>query len=703
MIFIESTLFSKVLSRYLADEEYMALQWSKSPWEGGGGGNILSDYIVKLFRVPQSAEAAFAAMSAQERSWLNGFAGGVNAYIAEYNAAHGPQTVETFSAVDVLAWGIYGQFNRQLTMAQGDLSREVKTGALAALSPLTDARASNQWVVGPDKTGGGPAMVLADPHLPWWGGNQWYEAHLKDEAGVLHVTGVAVLGTPLIAMGRNEHVAWSQTSNGTLDFADCYREKLAVPGDLSEYLFAPAPTGKKPIVQDSITIQVKGASAVTAPAYYTHHGPLVPVALAGYEPVFTLDGEHVYSLALSMMDGTEDSYPGALISGILRQIYRFNIAQSVRDVKLALGLQGEPDSYPLDEVLQMVKWNIVTADRNGDIYYIYNGRVPVRGNAHPEDPAYWDKPREGWTGDDEWDRTPDGRTVLWAVSALPQVANCPDGYMANCNVSPWYVCPSSGIDPALYPSYLAMDNMTDRQIRALELLGTDAEITPVENRRYSRDLHIVKADKLEVLFFSFYDPAVTPDLITAAGLLASEPNKAEKDNRSVALLYAWASELGGAANSLPDDPAELTPEQKDLLVSTLRSARDTLTACPFGLDPLWSDVHYIDHGEIFPAAGGPNPIPTLFMVGGSQQGCGPIVGEGGSSFMQVTVLESAGLSSRSVRPIGASDDPSNPHFNDETARFVEDDPETAYKANPFADGDILPGGAYWESTRVLEW
>jgi acyl-homoserine lactone acylase PvdQ len=351
----------------------------------------------------------------------------------------------------------------------------------------------------------------------------------------------------------------------------------------------------------------------------------------------------------------------------------------------------------------MVKWNIVAGDRNGDIYYIYNGRVPVRGNPHPEDPAYWDKPREGWTGDDEWERKPDGRVNLWAVADLPQVENCSDGYMANCNVSPWYVCPSSGIDPGAYPVYLSTDSLGDRQLRALELLDGDGLITQEEMRRYSRDIHIVKADKMELLFFSFYDPLVYPDLTAAADLLATSPNEAQKDNRSVALLYGWVSELGGAANTLPDNPALLTPEQKDLLVSTLRSARDTLSACPFGLDPEWGDIHIIDHGGVFPAAGGPNPIPTLFMVGGNQQGCDSMVGTSGSSFMQVTALGPEEVTSRSVRPIGSSDDPTSVHYNDETARFVQDDPEMAYKVNPFADEDILPGGVYWEATKVLEW
>ena len=679
---------------------YRTANGTRAAREGAGSGNsnVVSDYLVNVFRLPQSAAAAYAAMGAQEKSWVDGFAAGLNKYIQEYNLAHNPD-VETFSGTDVLAWTLYIQQSRQLSMAQGDLAGEVSVTYLAGLLPPDDSTASNQWVVGPARTGG-PAMVLADPHLPWSGGNQWYESHLKNTAGALNVTGAGILGTPLVAMGRNEHVAWSMTSNGMLDFADCYKERLAVPEDYSAYRYDPAPGGTKPIVQEMITIQIQGQAPITAPAYYTHHGPLMPLGVQNNQPVFSQDGEHVYSMALSMMDGTEDSYPGDLIGGMLLQMYRFDTAQSLQDVKLALGLQGDPGSYPPDESLQMVKWNIVVGDAAGDIFYIYNGRCPWR-DAHDEDPTYWDRPRVGWTGDDEWYREADGRVRNWSFAELPRSENPPSGILANCNVSPWNVGPDSGIDPDDYPPYLAVEGNTERNIRARELLEGDPAVTEEEMRLYSRDTRLLRADHLELLFFSFFSSTTYPDLETAADLLAAEPNFATKDNTSVALLFAWASELGSDYGALPADPSGLTPAQKDLLVATLRAARDTLEACPFGLAPAWGDVHYLDRGGIFPAGGGENPMASLFMVGGDTSGCSPIVGSSGSSYMMVSVLEPGAATSRSVRPLGASDDPSSPHYNDETARFVEDDPELAYKPNPFTDSEVT--SAYLESTTVLTW
>ncbi len=680
---------------------YRTANGTRAAMEGAGNNssNIVSDYFAHLFRVPESAQAAYDAMSEQERSWLNGFAGGLNAYIREYNQSHDPK-VETFVPADVLAWGIYGQLSRQLSQAKSDFAKDFASQYLATLFPESDARASNQWVVGPSKTGG-PAMLLADPHLPWWGGNQWYEAHLKQPGGLLDVTGAAVIGTPMIAMGRNERVAWSMTSNGMLDFADCYKERLVEPWDLTEYLYAPHPSGKKPIVRHTVTVQVKGAPPVVAPAYYTHHGPVMPLDLQAGQPVFTQDGEHVYSLALSMMDGTEDAYPGDLIAGMLLSIYRFNTARTVEDVKLALGLQGRPGSYPPEEGLQLVKWNIVVGDTAGDIFYIYNGRIPRRLAPHPEDPGYWDRPREGWTGEDEWERDSEGHAVHWAVSELPQVENPESGILVNCNVSPWHVSPDSGIDPADYPPYVAVEGNTDRNRRARELLEGDGLITEVDMRQYSRDTHMLPADKLELLFFSFYAPGVYPDLEAAADLLAAEPNEATKGNTSVALIHAWVGLIGGAYGGLPEDPGILTPEQEDLLIATLREARNELDACPLGLAPEWGQVHQIHHGEIFPVGGGTSLVPTLFMVGGATNGCGPMIGDRGSSFMQVTVLETAGVTSRSVRPIGSSGDPTSPHYNDETARYVEEDPELSYKANPFTDREVTVD--YLESTETLTW
>lgn len=682
---------------------YRAATGTLSAREGAGEEyvNIISDYLVHLFLVPESAETAYASMPEPERLWLDGFAEGINTYIREHNRTHSPH-IEYFSGKDVAAWGIYIAYGWQFFDIIEELQREIeidlKVRPKIALQP--QQRASNQWAVRPPKTDG-PAMVYADPHLIWEGPSQWYETHLKVTKGTLDVAGVAVIGTPLIAMGRNAHVAWSLTSNTPpLDTVDVYKEKLVRPNRLSEYVYEPAPSRKKRIVKRMLLLNVKDFPLpLCLPRYYTHHGPLLPVGIDELSPRMTPDGYHVYSVAVSVKKGTLNNYPGLDVSGLLRLFYRLDTAKTVHDIKLALGLQGQPDSYPAEDALQLFQWNVMAGDVQGNIFYIYNGRCPVRVDPHFEDPDFYKRPVPGWTGAHEWQRDETGHVVHWAIADLPQVMNPAGGYLVNCNVAPWYVCPDSGIDPEAYPPYLVRDINTERNLRARALLENTPVITEQDMRRFALDVHIDAADVFERHLFSFYDPWVYPGLAEAAVLLASQPNEATEDNTSVLLLHRWFAALGDAKLEFPDDPAELTDEQRLLLIEALREARDELGNCPHGLAPRWGDVHYIDHGRRFPVGGGAGPIATLFQASGPYSPCQGIEATSGSSFLQITVLTPGATSSWSLRPIGSSSDPSSPHYNDETERFAARDPDHSFKFCPFTHQQVATD--YLESTTRL--
>ena len=54
-------------------------------------------------------------------------------------------------------------------------------------------------------------MLLIDPHLPWKGPMQWYEAHL---VGPDHQSaGASLFGNSFIALGYNGHYAWASTNS----------------------------------------------------------------------------------------------------------------------------------------------------------------------------------------------------------------------------------------------------------------------------------------------------------------------------------------------------------------------------------------------------------------------------------------------------------------------------------------------------------
>ena len=83
------------------------------------------------------------------------------------------------------------------------------------------AAGSNAWAIGPSRTRSGNAMLFINPHQPWFGFGQMYEAHLRSGEG-LNFTGATFFGNPLPTIGHNEHLGWAMTTNEP-DIADVWR------------------------------------------------------------------------------------------------------------------------------------------------------------------------------------------------------------------------------------------------------------------------------------------------------------------------------------------------------------------------------------------------------------------------------------------------------------------------------------------------
>jgi acyl-homoserine lactone acylase PvdQ len=103
------------------------------------------------------------------------------------------------------------------------------------------------------------------------------------------------------------------------------------------------------------------------------------------------------------------------------------MARNLEEMKKALGH------------LQLMSQNIMVGTVQGDIYYLRNGRVPIR--AKGVDP---DKPIPGNTSATEWQG-------IHPLSDLVQITNPPGGYMHNCNVTPFGMMKESPLVPETHP------------------------------------------------------------------------------------------------------------------------------------------------------------------------------------------------------------------------------------------------------------
>src|SRR5205085_3539216 len=158
-------------------------------------------------------------------------------------------------------------------------------------------------------------------------------------------------------------------------------------------------------------IKVKNGDKVEAKEVeveYTHHGPVVA---------------HKNGKAYAM------AIPCAEEIGLTDQAYEMMMARNLNEMKQAL------------MHLQLMAQNVMVGTVQGDIYYVRNGRVPVR--AKGTDPS---KPIPGNTSANEWQG-------LHPFTDLVQITNPPSGYMHNCNVTPCAMMKNSPLTPDKYATY----------------------------------------------------------------------------------------------------------------------------------------------------------------------------------------------------------------------------------------------------------
>ena len=121
-------------------------------------------------------------------------------------------------------------------------------------------------------------------------------------------------------------------------------------------------------------------------------------------------------------------------------------------------------------------FNTGYADKSGNIYYVYNARIPKR---HPD--LDWRSIVPGDTSIYLW-------TEYLPFEDLPQIENPPGGFIYSCNNTP-YLCTDDPSDfPDRLPANAGVDmHQTNRALRTLELYGQDKSITRDEFLTYKYD------------------------------------------------------------------------------------------------------------------------------------------------------------------------------------------------------------------------
>jgi len=510
--------------------------------------------------------------------------------------------------------------------------------------------ASNAWVVGPERTAAGHAILANDMHLSLRAPSIWYAAVLHARAGDFHVAGLTLPGVPGVVVGFNRHVAWGAT-NAMVDDMDFAIEAL----DDTGWRYRNGESWLEFTVRPE-TIQVRGARPVVDTVRATVRGPVISDALSYVDETLSV---------LFVPDAVPIRLGG---------LFAMNRARSMEEFHAAAARFTGPHL------------NLVIAAADGRIGYRLAGTIPRRS---------WDGSRpapaalvgEGWSG-------------RWPVESHPAATDPDDAYVVSAN-NPQM----AGLDGVIGTDW----PVPFRALRITRALAVRRDWTPASTADLQRDVRSLLADRT---ISRAIEAARRVGEAEAADTLAAWDRMVDVDSRAAPLFYTWFYGLrtlvagdewagvpgptifptlsmldvfeDGDASAWVDDLA--TPDHRESLVELEDRAMAEAIAKVEGR--RWGDVHTERHGHPlgtsawlerlfgfhvgpYPSPGGPNTVrPDAYQMwsrldaGGPQP---PWTSEYGPSQRLVVEMAPDGPRGRLLIPTGQSGNPFSPHYRDMNA------------------------------------
>jgi len=529
-----------------------------------GESGLPTDRLMRTLGLYRQAQAQAAAASPALKAALDAYAAGVNAFLAQRRGVLPPEfqllgiTPEPWKPADSLVWGRIMALQLSANWREERLNLALKK----ALPPdlfqilLPEAKslaglptpwfghlnvASNNWVIGPQKSTRGAPMVANDPHLSLGAPSVWYLVHIvtPDREWV----GSTSPGMPLIVIGASDRVAWGLTTTSG-DTEDLFEEK-AVEGSPGLYQ---TPEGSAPFEIRKETIKVKGGPDVLLDIRSTRHGPVV----SDLDEDRKTDGP-IFALSATFLLPGDRTAEG---------LFGMNMARSADEFRTALADFHAPEQ------------NVVFADRAGHIGFVAAGRVPLRRKVFANSLL----PAPGWTGDYDW-------TGTLPFDQLPQSRDPAAGWIATAN---------NKIVPDDYPHFIAGRWHDDGRYRRI------AELLQAKPTFDSEDMEKIQRDTLSAPLRDLvrsWLPLVKDGDPVITGMLERWDGHADLSRAEPSIATLWVSitanrllrkELGASYDDwwfwnddvlrqLLSDPKRCAPETCGaLLGATLKEATDRL-------------------------------------------------------------------------------------------------------------------------------
>ncbi len=612
--------------------------------EAEGEDALFSDLRARLYMTTEEAVAAYEAAPDWLQELCDAFADGLNYYLATHPEVE-PKVITKFEPWMPMFFfeGSIGGDIEQIPLdgirAFYGANESVASVAAVAEESDDEPRGSNGFAISGEHTQSGDAMLLINPHTSFYFRP---EVHVVSEEG-LNAYGAITWGQFFVYQGFNEDTGWMHTST-RLDFMDEFVEDVSeVDGQLM-YRYGDE---MRPVEVSEVTLKYKdgdGYSERTFPMYHTHHGPITHM-IDGQWVATKINWDPVNALRQSYIRTKQDGHEGF---------------RSMMDIRTNSSN------------------NTVYADSSGNIAYYHGNFVPKRDTAFDfSQPVDGSNPATDWQG-------------LHTVDEIVTLLNPENGWLQNCNSTPFTAAGEYSPDPADYPIYMAPDAENFRGVHALRVLDGVSDLTLDGLIELAYDTYLPGFEKLVPGLVEAYDASGTdyPQLAEAVDALRGWDFRVTTDSVAMTLAHFYGTRYRSEGEA-PDGLSRMeqinyygTDSSHDERLRMFAATVEMLDEDFGSWNTPWGEVNRFQRltGDIVHPHDDDAPSLPVGMASGNWgalasygarrfPGTKKIYGVAGNSFVAVVEFGDK-VRAKSLLAGGQSGDPASPHFDDQSERYV---------------------------------